>query len=248
MPGDDGTTVVRSFRATDRPRVREICCRAAFRGRGASAMLDDDELFADYWTRYYTDLEPESLLVAERDGAVVGYLLGCRDTSRFQHAMARTIVPSVGARLLARYVRGRYAGVAHRRALLRWLATRSWREAPRIDIRRFPAHYHVNVLPLGHGRRTYTALASRFVDDMLARGVERGHGQVTEPAERAPWNALARAFERHRPGWLEHYDERESTMERLLWGHPGRVLNSAYGFRLADLRECLAWAARRYGG
>ena len=34
------------------------------------------------FTSYYTDAEPQSALVAELDGEVAGYLLGCVDSRR----------------------------------------------------------------------------------------------------------------------------------------------------------------------
>src|SRR5258708_37278234 len=42
----------------------------------------DRESFADMFTGYYTDREPESAFVVEADGEVAGYLLGCVDTHR----------------------------------------------------------------------------------------------------------------------------------------------------------------------
>ena len=54
---------IRAYRPEDRDAVRAICCLTAFRNLGAAAMLDDAELFADYWSGYYTDHEPASCLV-----------------------------------------------------------------------------------------------------------------------------------------------------------------------------------------
>ena len=42
-------------------------------------MWRDEPSFADAFSGYYTDLEPESATVATIDDRVVGYLLGCRD-------------------------------------------------------------------------------------------------------------------------------------------------------------------------
>ena len=240
--------IVRPYRAADRDAVRAICNAAAFRGRGGRAMLDDPELFADYWTAYYTDFEPEACLVAEERGEVVGYLVGSADSRRFVRAMATHVVPRVVARLAWRYATGRYRHVPHRRAVVRWLVLRSWREAPSVDLRRFPAHYHVNLRAGAVAQGLYTRLAAAFIERMHARGVLFGHGHVTEPAERGPWDLMARAFDRRRPGWILHYDERESTMERALWGDSGRWMNRVYGFRLEDMDACLRWGARRFGG
>ena len=95
---------IREYEPTDRARVREIACLTAFRNRGHGVLIDDASLFADYWTRYYTDIEPQSALVAERDGRVVGYCLGCLDTRAFQRAMARVVAPPIVRTLFKRFV------------------------------------------------------------------------------------------------------------------------------------------------
>ena len=56
--------IIRAYRPSDRDAVRDIACRTAFRNRGFESLVPDAELFADYWTRYYTDYEPRLLLVA----------------------------------------------------------------------------------------------------------------------------------------------------------------------------------------
>ena len=63
--------VIRPYRAEDREAVRQICRTTAYRNRGSDAVFEDGEVFADYWTRYYTDYEPESCLIVEEDGEVV---------------------------------------------------------------------------------------------------------------------------------------------------------------------------------
>jgi hypothetical protein len=72
---------VRSFEPTDRAAVRDISYRTGFMGEPAESFWRHKESWADLWTSYYTDHEPESLHVATMDDAVVGYLAGCRNTA-----------------------------------------------------------------------------------------------------------------------------------------------------------------------
>ena len=72
---------VRSFRPADRAAVRDISYRTGFMGESAESFWRHKESWADLWTSYYTDQEPESLHVATIDDAVVGYLAGCRNTA-----------------------------------------------------------------------------------------------------------------------------------------------------------------------
>jgi len=42
-------------------------------GDPVDRLFTDRQLFADFFTRYYTDCEPENCVVAEADGKIVGY-------------------------------------------------------------------------------------------------------------------------------------------------------------------------------
>ena len=73
---------IRRFRPEDRDAVRHICFVTGYMGEPVEWMWRDQESFADMFSGYYTDREPESTLVADIGGKVQGYLLGCRESSR----------------------------------------------------------------------------------------------------------------------------------------------------------------------
>lgn len=242
-----GEGLIRPYRSGDREAVREICRRTAYRNRGSAAVIEDGELFADYWTKYYTEEEPESALVVEQDGRVVGYLLGCVDSARFHRAMARRIVPAVLARALWRLATFRYRDPNSRR-MLYWLLRYGWQEDPAIPLDRFPAHYHCNILQQGYGKGYYSALAYRFLDELSRRGVERLHGQVQEAASGGPWMRMVESYRRHLggPALLEFFAEKESTFQRYMFGVQKQVMNRAWGAKVEDYRGWLVWAAEKY--
>ncbi|HZB09999.1 MAG TPA: hypothetical protein VE525_12915 [Rubrobacter sp.] len=72
---------VRRFVADDRAAVRDISYRTGFMGESAESFWRHMEYWADLWTSYYTDQEPEALYVATMDDSVVGYLAGCMNTA-----------------------------------------------------------------------------------------------------------------------------------------------------------------------
>src|SRR5437773_781119 len=80
----DKAFTIRSYRATDRAAVRRLCCQTGFLGEPINPVYEDCELFADFLTTYYTDLEPESSFVLEIEGELKGYLLGSRKPLRNQ--------------------------------------------------------------------------------------------------------------------------------------------------------------------
>src|SRR4051812_32222911 len=76
---------IRKFNpATDRARIRELCCETGFLGNPIDPVFEDRQLFADYLTAYYTDWEPESSFVLVVNGDIRGYLLGSRHSFRQQ--------------------------------------------------------------------------------------------------------------------------------------------------------------------
>jgi len=249
---DDGTRaagpgLIRPYRAADREAVREICRRTAYRNRGSAAVIEDGELFADYWTKYYTDEEPGSALVVEEDGAVVGYLLGCVDSAVYHRAMARRIVPAVVARALLRLATFRYRDPNSRR-MLYWLLRYGWQEDPAIPLDRYPGHYHCNVLRQGYGKGYYSALALRFLDRLDENGVAGLHGQVQEPVTGGPWMRMVAAYRAQfgDADPLEYFAEKPSTFQRYMFGVEKPMVNRAWGGRVASYRAWLVWAAEKY--
>ena len=77
--GNNTFVVIRQYTTKDRPMIRQISCKTAFMGEPSAVFFDDDEIFADALTVYFTDYEPESCFVAECENSVIGYLLGAKD-------------------------------------------------------------------------------------------------------------------------------------------------------------------------
>jgi hypothetical protein len=232
---------IRPYRATDRPVVRDIACRTAFRNAGSDAVFEDRELFADYWTRYYTDVEPGAIWIADREGQVVGYLCGCTNSRRFVRQMAGQIVPRVLAGAGWRLATGRYRRSSSRR-FLRWVMWRAWRETPPVPLDVYPAHLHVNLIRGGYGEGLFSRLIMVFLDSLAAQGVERLHVQMCEAgAHAAPRRLLARYEVSHGPA-AEFESTRPSSFARVVLADSKPWVNRAYGFRVDAFRAFLAWA------
>lgn len=146
-PGAGGTKktgdiIIRKYRPGDRAAVRQICYDTGLMGDPIDPYFGCFELFADYWMTYYTDYEPESAFVAEVDGEVVGYLVGCRTTPVQQEVQKRKILPrirrklfSFGYKLNRKFFRFMYKYV---RSILR-------HESVEEPVKDYPAHLHMNL-------------------------------------------------------------------------------------------------------
>lgn len=225
--------------------MREICRRTAFRNKGADTVFEDAELFADYWTRYYTDFEPESCLVVEEGGEIVGYLLGSADSQRYTRVMSRRIVPKVLALATWRLLLGRYRRPSTRR-MLTWFVVHGWREVPRIPFDRFPAHFHCNLLPRGYRKSYYSTLALAFFDLLEERGIAALHGQMEEPLSGGFFSRSILGTANRLAVRPEFYSESPSSFRRIVLGIDEPTVIRAWGTSVDRGRAWLTDLAQRY--
>jgi len=155
---------IRPYAPADRARVRHICFVTGYIGEPVEWQWRDAESFANIFTGYYTDAEPESALVAEIDGEVRGYLLGCVDSSR-----PGTRGPSSAARSPA----AASSSVRHSPVRLALPGRRHRRCRPQAPSAgsvlrpRWPAHLHIDLLRDARGRGVGAALMRRWIDRLV---------------------------------------------------------------------------------
>lgn len=181
---------IRPYRPEDRDDVRHVCCETGFMGNPIEPVFSDRQLFADFFTSYYTDYEPESTLVAidEETGQLIGYLLGC---SRYHYNSFRQnliIATRIVPRALFRYLTGRYDKQS--RQFLYWVVFRSPGQTPKPVPK--AAHFHFNLLPPYRTGRAGRGLVFTYVDNLRAQGIWAVYGQIQIQDEKR-----TRFFERY---------------------------------------------------
>lgn len=184
--------VVRPYRAEDRAAVRRICFVTGYMGEPVDWLWRDEESFADLFSGYWTDREPDSALVAEIDGEVAGYLLGCRDARRVWNPAPLMLRHMVGRGLL---LRPGTAGVLWR--MLGDVCVDGARRQLPVPFHdeRWPAHLHIDLLESCRGRGVGAALVRRWLDTLRAEGVPGCHVETLAENERAVAFFTAMGFE-----------------------------------------------------
>jgi GNAT superfamily N-acetyltransferase len=172
---------IRAYQPADREAIRRICFETGYMGDPIDWLWRDRESFADLITRYYTDREPESILVAARGREVVGYLTGCVDSERARGAAAREIGRLLRSGAWLRHGLAAFLG----RALLDVARDRG---APEESLGApWPAHLHIDFLPearrKGLGRRIMTQWFERL-RGLAVPGVHLGTFAENHPAIR----------------------------------------------------------------
>jgi len=158
-------------------------------GDPVDSLFSDRDAFADFFTRYYTDWEPENCRVAEADGEVVGYVIACTHYNRYLLVQLFVLGPIITMKVLWRLVTGRYSRSDIR--FLTWFVTRAGRETPRNP--KQSAHFHFNFLPGWRDGKITRRLVLGFLDALPSLGVKRIYGGIQTFDDRRP----ARLFERY---------------------------------------------------
>lgn len=231
---------IRSYEPRDRPSVRSICCQNAF-GRDVSAFFEDRELFADYWTKYYTDENPEHSLVVEHDGDVVGYWLASTDYKAFFRYMSRHIGPRVVGTLIWQITGRRYRTAASYR-FARWVLSRSWREIPDFPSDGYPAQWHINLGPAAQNQNLQTVLVNRFLDKLEDLGVGGVQTAVTEPDDRSIY--LKMALRRRCWQWDVHATK-PTTLLSTVENRDIAASNIIMGWKIDEIRKFINYYGRR---
>lgn len=190
---------IRRYSPADRERIRHICCETGFSGAPVDPVFSDRDVFADFFTRYYTDWEPESNLVVEDNGEVVGYLLGCR-RYQFNAWITPLLMVLISLKVVWRFLLGRYN--AQDRRFLRWCIQKGSSETPAAP--KQSAHLHFNLLPQYRDSMQGYYLFIAFRDMVAESGVKRLYGQIQTFEDKRP----IRVFERF---GFKQYDQRQIT-------------------------------------
>jgi hypothetical protein len=194
--------VIRPYRPEDRAALRAICADTGFLGQPIDPVFEDRELFADYLTSYYTDVEPESTFVCELNGEVKGYLMGSRFPKRKARFEAR-MLPGLAFRGLWRYFTRPYNAAS--RQYVRWILTKARKENPFTppDI----PHFHFNIRPEARSVGATVELVDTFLRYLYERGDKQVYAQVVSYESRRGNRMFARYG-------FRVIDEREVTKYR----------------------------------
>ncbi|MDF7808178.1 hypothetical protein P4E94_12065 [Pontiellaceae bacterium B12219] len=178
LPAAPGVKTLKGCRArpfvpSDRAAVRHICCETGFMGKPVDPLYSDREAFADFFTGYYTDFEPEYCLVAESAaGEVVGYIIMATDFKKYPVRQAWVVMRNlpfvIGKMGLGRYRKSDYV-------FLSWLLRKAGKETPKAPKK--AAHFHINVLPEWRGEAGRHLLIS-LLKSIPKWGVGLVYGQM----------------------------------------------------------------------
>ena len=170
---NDPAFVIRKYDSRDREAVRRICCETALAGEPSAIFFDDDEVFADALTIYFTDHEPESCFVAEHDNNVIGYLIGAKDARRMDKIFSDKIA-------LPLFIKALRRGVFIRKKNMKFLSRvflslmKGEFKTP-VFSKDYPATLHINISKECRMAGIGSKLINAYLDYLKAQEVKGVH-------------------------------------------------------------------------
>jgi len=167
----------------DLPGTYRVSIQTADAGADGSALFTNPDLLGHIYVGGYIVAEPDLAFVLVDGNGVAGYVLGARDTRRFEAWQEREWWP----RLRTQYpITG---GSTLDDELISHLHTPV--TAPESVVERYPAHLHIDLLPRAQGKGLGRVMLETLFDALRAGGVSGVHLDVGED------NHNAIAFYRH---------------------------------------------------
>jgi ribosomal protein S18 acetylase RimI-like enzyme len=152
---------IRPYHPSDLYSLYHICLRTGDSGQDATAIYRDPELLGHIYAAPYAVAEPELCFVLTVDGAPSGYVLGTRDSDRFHAWCERERYPLPHPEEQsadAHAIRSIHAGYT-----------------PHPELAVYPAHLHIDLLPVGQGQGLGRRMMTIFLDKLRALGVRGVH-------------------------------------------------------------------------
>ncbi len=164
---------IRPFAPSDLPALHRICLLTGDAGRDATPLYRDPELLGHYYAVPYAVLEPELCFMLTADGAPCGYVLGTRDTAAFNARAESEWFPALRARLPVPAENDTSADADMLRLIHAGYSIHP-------DVGDYPAHLHIDLLPVTQGKGLGRRLIERFLAALRERGVPAVHLGVSE--------------------------------------------------------------------
>jgi len=144
---------IRKYQPKDKPAVRHILIETS---RLPVETEKDIKLLELLYNDYYTEVEPEHCFVAVDDNdEAVGYIICAADYKKFRRTFMKFYLPEIRELGMKYYIQGFMDIMGHALYALK-----------------YPAHLHINVLPVCQGKGTGTELMNALKDELRKCGVK----------------------------------------------------------------------------
>lgn len=160
---------IRNFHPSDMYMLYRICLETAEDGGDATGTIDE-EILGHFFSAPYAIVEPDVCFILTADGAPCGYIVGTSDSRQFAAACEAAWWPP----LREKYPIRDPADKSREAGIVRAIHT-GYTPPPFVE--EYPAHLHIDILPVGQGYGQGPRLIETFLDklrDKLVPGIHLG--------------------------------------------------------------------------
>lgn len=144
---------IRKYQPKDKENVRKILVETS---RLPNETETDIKLLQLLYNDYYIECEPEHCFVAtDENDEAVGYIICAMDYKSFRKRFSKFYLPELKELGMKYYVQGLMDIMGNA-----------------LYAKRYPAHLHINVLPVCQGKGTGTDLMNALKDELRQNGVK----------------------------------------------------------------------------
>lgn len=159
---------IRPYHPSDLSALYRICLLTGDSGKDGSHLYSDPDILGQIYAAPYAVFEPELCFVVTHHGKPVGYILGTRDTEKFNERCEKEWLP---------VLRERYPLPAEdddsRDARMARHLHKGFKTYP--EQFTYPAHLHIDLLPEAQGQGLGRKLINTFIAKLRELGVPALH-------------------------------------------------------------------------
>lgn len=163
--------IIRKYQPKDCSQVEHIQFETYFLGKSAGLFVTNAKRIHDD-IRYYLEKEPESCFVAEHQGKVVGYLLGCLDDRNHDESIFQFVTKSLSKLFIIPFMDKKDRRFWWARIKVLGIAIFGGSEDSGFITPKDSGHIHINLLPHARGKGVGTRLLKEFLKYARSKGVK----------------------------------------------------------------------------
>ncbi len=162
---------IRPYHPSDLTALYKICLLTANSGSDGTKLFNDPDLVGHFYVAPYVVLEPEVSFVVNNNGKPSGYIVGTRDSQKFAEKCEKDWFP---------ILRKRYPFSNETHSLHDVKAIQRIHDGHKVkeELKDYPAHLHINLLPEAQGQGIGHELMDRFINKLKELKVPALHLEV----------------------------------------------------------------------
>ncbi|MFA3781795.1 GNAT family N-acetyltransferase [Melioribacteraceae bacterium 4301-Me] len=162
---------IRNYSKKDLERLYEICLKTGNSGKDASHIYNDHKLLGHYYVAPYVIFHPELTFILALNDLPIGYILGTNNSYNFYLQCEKDYFPA----FRKKYTLPSKDDISPDANIIRLIYKG---HLPKDELKSYPAHLHIDILPEGQGQGFGKKLINTFTNKLREMDVPAVHLEV----------------------------------------------------------------------